>query len=416
VADAELKAATALALLNIPAKYFTGGFFNKLNPNIIKMKHVASSIILLCLCTNAQLVKANLSVKRETKLKLAMAAPELPTPAAILNYMKKVADWQLANPTGKPLNVWEYGPFYHGIMKLYHISNDKKYYKAVIDMGNKVNWETVPRPYDANSLAIVPAFADLYEIAKDIKMLDKSRFVMDMPLARSLTPEVTFSGNKYWYEWWTWCDALYMAPPAYARLAVLLNKPEYMDHMVQNWWLTSDHLYNKEDSLFTRDDSFFKQRTVNGKKIFWSRGNGWVIGGLCDVMTSMPKDDPRRKKFEAQFIQMCNKLAKLQMPNGCWSQSLIDPLSYPQKETSGTAFFCYGFAWGINNGLLPKEQFLPVLQKAWKSLTESIGPDGKFGNVQKVGNRPDDVKDGDTESYGSGAFLLAGSEFYKLLK
>jgi len=382
----------------------------------MKKHYLAAVIIFLCLWINAQPAKAYLNVQSKTKMRLTMVTPELPTPATILNYMKKVADWQLTNPTGKPLNVWEYGPFYHGIMKLYRISNDKKYYKAAKDMGKKVNWETVARPYDANSLAIVPAFADLYEITKDIKMLDKSRFVMDMPLARSLTPEVTFSSNKYWYEWWTWCDALYMAPPAYARLAVLLNKPEYMDHMIQYWWLTSDHLYSKEDSLFTRDDSFFKQRTVNGKKIFWSRGNGWVIGGLCDVMTSMPKDDPRRKKFEEQFIQMCNKLAKLQMPNGCWSQSLIDPLSYPQKETSGTAFFCYGFAWGINNGLLPREQFLPILLKAWKGLIESIGPDGKFGNVQKVGNRPDDVKDGDTESYGSGAFLLAGSEFYKLLK
>jgi len=334
----------------------------------------------------------------------------------VLNYMKKVADWQLANPTGKRLNEWEYGPFYNGLMKLYSLSKDKKYYNATVDMGNTVNWETAARPYDANSFAIVPAFADLYEITKDVKMIDKSRFAMDMPLARNLQPELNFSKNKYWYEWWTWCDALFMAPPAYARLSVLLNKPKYMEHMVKNWWLTSDYLYSKEDSLFFRDDSFFKQQTANGKKIFWSRGNGWVIGGLCGVMGNMQKTDPQRKKFEQQFVQMSDKLSKLQMDNGSWSQSLIDAVAHPQKETSGTAFFCYGFAWGINNGLLPREKYFPIVQKAWLALTSSVNDNGRLGYVQKVGDKPDNVKADDTESYGSGAFLLAGSEVYKLLK
>jgi rhamnogalacturonyl hydrolase YesR len=334
----------------------------------------------------------------------------------VLNYMKKVADWQLANPTGKRLNEWEYGPFYQGLMKLYSLSKDKKYYNATVEMGNTVNWETAARPYDANSFAIVPAFADLYEITKDVKMIDKCRFAMDMPLARNLQPEVNFSKNKYWYEWWTWCDALFMAPPAYARLSVLLNKPQYMEYMVKNWWLTSDYLYSKEDSLFFRDDSFFEQQTANGKKVFWSRGNGWVIGGLCGVMSNMKKTDPQREKFEQQFVQMCDKLSKLQMVNGSWSQSLIDPAAHPQKETSGTAFFCYGFAWGINNGLLSREKYLPIVQKAWQALTGSVNDSGKLGYVQKVGDKPANVKADDTESYGSGAFLLAGSEVYKLLK
>ena len=90
----------------------------------MKKHYLATVIIFFYLCINVQPAKANLSVQRKTKMQLITATPELPTSAAILNYMKKVADWQLANPTGKPLNVWEYGPFYHGIMKLYHISND----------------------------------------------------------------------------------------------------------------------------------------------------------------------------------------------------------------------------------------------------------------------------------------------------
>ncbi len=346
------------------------------------------------------------------------------TKKSVLEILNKVADWQLENPTGKDLNTWEYGPFYQGLMKLYKVGSQKKYYQKTIEMGNKVNWEPRPRPYDANSLAIVSAFADVYSYSKDPKMIDKSRFLMDMPVERRLytaedgktfEPEVNLKQNKYWYEWWTWCDALFMAPPAYAQLSKQLNKPEYMSHMVKNWWLTSDYLYSKSDSLFYRDDRAFEFRTVNGKKVFWSRGNGWVIGGLCGVMDYMDKSDPRRKKFEQQFIEMNTKLLNIQLKDGTWSQSLIDPTTYPQKETSGTAFFCYGMAWGINNGLLPKEKYLPAVQKAWTALLKSVDTKGMLGDVQLVGDKPENVSPKDTETYGVGAFLMAGTEIYKML-
>lgn len=340
----------------------------------------------------------------------------LPTSDSVLRTMVKVADWQLKNPSGKHLNTWEYGPFYEGVMKLYQLTKEKKYYDETYEMGNKVNWEPPARPYDANSLAIFPAFAELYAITKEEKIIDKSKFLMDMPLARYLKPEVHFKDNKYWYEWWTWCDALFMAPPAYARLSVITNKPEYMDFMIKNWWLTSDYLYSKPDSLFFRDDRYFTKQTKNGKKVFWSRGNGWVIGGLCGVMNQMKKDNPDRKKFEQQFIEMCEKLLRIQMTNGCWSQSLLDAEEYPQKETSGTAFFCYGFAWGINHGLLSRNKFIPVIENTWKALEAAINQDGKLGYVQLVADKPDHVSYEDTESYGVGAFLLAGSEVYQMIK
>jgi rhamnogalacturonyl hydrolase YesR len=345
---------------------------------------------------------------------------------SVIASMRKVADYQLANPTGKPLNVWEYGPFYQGIMRLYQVTADKKYLDATEAMGEKINWEPQPMPYDANSLAIVPALADLYEIKKDPKILDKSRFLMDMPPRRRIftmenmkekfPPEVNLANNRYWYEWWTWCDALFMAPPAYAKLSKILKRPDYMSFMVKNWWLTSDYLYSKSDSLFFRDDRFFRERTANGKKVFWARGNGWVVGGLVGVLKELEQKDPNRKKFEQQFIQMSEKLLTLQMENGCWSQSLLDARAHPQKETSGTAFICYAFAWGIKSGLLQKDKFMPALQRGWNSMTEAIHPNGKLGFVQRVGDKPENVKFEDTESYGSGAFILAGCELSGLLK
>lgn len=331
----------------------------------------------------------------------------------ILPLMKKVADWQLANPTGKELNSWEYGPFYIGLMALYNTSSEKKYLQAVAEMGNKVNWEPIARPYDANVLAISQAFLELYEINGDKSIADKSRFVMDAPMRRELAPDITFEKNKYWWEWWSWCDALFMAPPAYARMAALFNEPRYKNFMVQEWKRTSGYLYSPGDSLFFRDDRFFSMQSANGQKIFWSRGNGWVLAGLARVMQYLLKNDADRPFFEQQFKEMSYKLKRIQRENGFWSQSLLDAENYPQKESSGTGFYVYALTWGVNNGLLPHSEFMPVIRRGWAALKESVHASGKLGYVQEVGDSPTNVKFDDSETYGTGAFLLAGSELYR---
>ena len=95
--------------------------------------------------------------------------------------------------------------------------------------------------------------------------------------------------------------------------------------------------------------------------------------------------------------------------------SLLDPDSYPGGEVSGTGFDCYAIAWGINNGILDKATYLPVVEKAWTGLNKCVGEDGHVGWVQPIGADP--RKDFTAESwevYGSGAYLLAGSEVIKL--
>lgn len=337
-------------------------------------------------------------------------------PGEVLGLMKKVADWQLANPTGKELNSWEYGPFYIGLMALHHVSKEKKYLNNILDMGEKVNWEPQARPYDANVLAISQVFLELYELTGKKAMVDKSRFVMDAPMKRDLTPDISFDKNKYWWEWWSWCDALFMAPPALARMSAVFKEPRYKNFMVQEWKRTSGYLYSSKDSLFFRDDRFFTMKSTNGEKIFWSRGNGWVLGGLARVMQYLPENDSARPFFEQQFREMSYKLKRIQMNNGFWSQSLLDPENYPQKESSGTGFYVYALTWGVNNGLLPRNEFMPVIIKGWEALKQSVHPNGKLGYVQEVGDSPTNVKYDDSETYGTGAFLLAGSELYRFLK
>jgi rhamnogalacturonyl hydrolase YesR len=118
---------------------------------------------------------------------------------------------------------------------------------------------------------------------------------------------------------------------------------------------------------------------------------------------------------------MLSSLPAIQRKDGYWNVSLHDPNHFGGKEVSGTSLFIYGMAWGINNGVLDKNVYLPVITRAWNAMTkEAVHADGKLGFVQGTGKEPKDGqpvgydKTPDFEDYGLGCFLLAGTEIFKL--
>jgi unsaturated rhamnogalacturonyl hydrolase len=128
----------------------------------------------------------------------------------------------------------------------------------------------------------------------------------------------------------------------------------------------------------------------------------------------VPPDHPDYARYTTLFKEMAAKIREIQPEDGLWRPSLLDPQSYPQPESSGSAFFCYALAWGINHGLLDREVFLPAVERAWSGLIGTIHPDGMPGYVQPIGADPRSVTADMTEVYGVGAFLLAGKEVLKL--
>ena len=186
--------------------------------------------------------------------------------------------------------------------------------------------------------------------------------------------------------------------------------------MDKEYKATYDFLFDKEENLFYRDWRYFDKREVNGKKVFWGRGNGWVLGGLVEILKELPKKDKNRKFYEELFVKLATRVAGLQHPDGFWHASLLDPASYPSPETSCTTFIVYSIAYGINEGLLDKETYLPVMIEGWKALVSAVRPDGKLGYVQQIGADPKKVTRDMTEVYGVGAFLMAGNEIYKMAK
>jgi unsaturated rhamnogalacturonyl hydrolase len=223
-------------------------------------------------------------------------------------------------------------------------------------------------------------------------------------------------------EWW-WCDALFMAPPALAGLSAATGQLGYIDLMNAMWWDSTGLLYDEACRLFYRDERFIKKAGRSGSDtecvggIFWGRGNGWVMAGLVRVLQFMPADYPHRLRYASLLRDMAGAIASCQDPvDGLWRADLLHPATFPAPETSGSALFCYALTWGINQGFLDRDDYLPVVLRAWKGLGRLVDEAGRVGFVQMPGDRPAMVLPGDSMEYGAGTMLLAGSEIVQMIE
>ncbi len=341
-------------------------------------------------------------------------------PKPILDVMQHVGDWQMEHAptnTGAKLD-WITAAGDTGLMALSGISGDAKYREAMLALGESLKWQIggLRHPYHADDHCIGQTYAELYFLYRDPKMIAPLRERFDFILAHpsdatSLDFKSLPRGKSQ--EHWSWCDALFMAPSAWLRLYAATDDERYLNFAVTNFWYTTDYLYDKEEHLYFRDSTYFDKKEANGKKVFWSRGNGWVFAGLVRILQYLPTNHPDRPRFEQIFKDMADKLLTCQQADGLWRASLLDPDSYSMKETSGSGFYTYGFAWGVNQGLLDRAKFEPAIQKAWTALVGCVEADGKLTHVQPVGADPKKFNEEATAPYGVGAFLLAGSEIYK---
>ncbi|GAB3458006.1 hypothetical protein GCM10027321_13320 [Massilia terrae] len=334
-------------------------------------------------------------------------------PAAVLAEMKRVADWQLAHPSAHAPDDWTQAVGYAGFMALSNLAPTHNYRDAMVAMGMRNEWKPGKRMYHADDHVVGQTYAELYLQMREPDMIAPLRERLDDILAHPRTGSLDFTtpGNQ---ERWSWCDALFMGPPTWMRVYAATGDSRYLEHAVEEWWHTSDYLYDRDERLYYRDSNYFKQREANGKKVFWARGNGWVMAGLARTLQYLPGGHPARAHFETQFREMAAKVASLQQADGTWRASLLDPDAYPARETSSTGLFAYALAWGINQGLLDASEYGPAVRRAWSALVASVAPDGKLTHVQPVGRAPGGFPEDATEVYGVGAFLLAGSEMFRM--
>lgn len=315
--------------------------------------------------------------------------------------MRKVADWEYARIAGTPSQDWTFATLYLGMLAASRTLNEPRYHDLVLQVAEHYDWKPGPRPAHADDQAIGQVYLSLYSEGRDPRRIAPLRAQFDALMKQSDDPAKPV--------WW-WCDALFMAPPVWADLGEVTGDPGYFAYMDREWHITSDRLWDPKEKLFSRDASYLDKREKNGRKVFWSRGNGWVMGGLVGVLDHIPRNDPRRSFYVKRFQEMAVAVKASQGDDGLWRPGMLDARSYANPEVSGSAFFVYALTWGMRQHLLDERQYQPVVTRAWAGLLDHIYADGRLGDVQPVGEAPGAYSPGASYVFGVGAFLLAGSE------
>ncbi len=352
----------------------------------------------------------------------SVSAQNLPTRNEVINVVKKVNGyWQKSHPKhGRAF--WDNAAYHVGNMYAFRLTADSSYldysrswaehnqWKGA-KSDNRANWKYSYGESDDFVLfgdwqICFQVYADLYTLEgkKDPNRIRRAQEVMEYQMS---TPK-----NDYWW----WADGLFMVMPVMTKYYNLTQNPLYLEKLYEYLSYSNSIMYDVEEGLYYRDAKYIypKHKSANGKKDFWARGDGWVFAGLARVIEELPQSDPYRAFYEDRFKTMAKAIAACQQPEGYWTRSMLDPQHAPGPETSGTAFFTYGFMWGINHGYLDSKTYLPVALKAWKYLTQTaVQPDGRLGYVQPIGERaiPGQTVDASsTANFGVGAFLLAAYE------
>jgi rhamnogalacturonyl hydrolase YesR len=377
-------------------------------------------------------------------LPLSIAAQKLPKPADVLRTMHLTNDYftrrhpDPAAPTfvkkERPSNLWTRGVYFEGLMALQHIDPQQRNADYITRWAQAHRY--TPRngitTRDADDYCCAQTYLELYLDSLDTATPPLFNLHMLRPTLQCMDNllKVRSIGD------WTWIDAIQMGLPVLTHLSLVkqLNGEEdaarYSEHGFRMYTWTRDTLagglLNKADGLWWRDKDFVPPyREPGGGYCYWSRGNGWVYAALVRAM-----DDALRSPavthfddYKADFLLMTDALLKCQRKDGFWNVSLHDDTHFGGPELTGTALFIYGMAWGVRQGVLPRDPYLKIIAKTWKAMVKKcVDKDGRLGYVQGTGKEPKDSQpvtfksEPDFDDFGLGCFLLAASEVYLLTK
>ena len=368
-----------------------------------------------------------------------IAAQDLPVPAKgvtypmreskadpvdqVYNLIKKVNDYWQSHNSPKCRAFWDNAAYFTANQKVYQRLGIKRYLDYALEWAEYNHWqgatqtdkskwqyktygEGMDHVLFADWQICFQVYIDLYKLEHRAERIERA---LDVMCYQASTKEK---------DYWWWSDALYMGLPIFSKLYTVTHDEKLLDKQYECFKWTDSLLFDTEAQLYYRDAKYVypKVKTAcNDGKSFWARGDGWVLAGLAMVLQDLPRDSKYRPFYIDRFKKLAEGVARCQQPEGHWTRSMLCQDDAPGYETSGTAFFTYGLLWGVNNGILPPEQYRETIQKAYKYLFEvALQPDGRIGYVQPIGEKPDPTKTVNAQSqapFGTGAWLLAACEF-----
>ena len=169
-----------------------------------------------------------------------------------------------------------------------------------------------------------------------------------------------------------WIDSIMAVTPFLLYIGLALDNPRYIDEAVFQAMGHYEVLMDSECGLLHQCKNFVSDGTITPDH--WGRGNGWGFIALTELVLYLPKKHKHRRDIELLFARHAHALRQYQTSHGMWRQEI--PFEYAYEETSGTALFLYGYAVGMQMGLLDRNSYMATLRHGLEGLfTFSIAKD-----------------------------------------
>ena len=231
-----------------------------------------------------------------------------------------------------------------------------------------------------------------------------------------------------------WMDGAYMAGPLSVMYAKRFGDPILRDRAINQVIIMDEHIKDPETGLYFHgwDPSFeapWADPVTGLSKHIWGRAVGWYAVAILDILDFIPADHPKVEQLKQIERDLLASLAKVQDPEtGMWYQVLDKPGKEGNWiESSCTNLFTYSYAKAIRMGIVSKEEFLPVLEKAYNGMIDTLYYDENGDLVVDKVCIGTCIEDGSYEHYinrtctqndlhGMGAFVLMCSEVEALYR
>jgi len=167
-----------------------------------------------------------------------------------------------------------------------------------------------------------------------------------------------------------WVDSVMMYGVFTSWYGTSAKDEEMYDFARRQPELFAQYLQDPDDKLFYHSYWTKFGCTYPRQKLFWGRGNGWVIAGFPLVLENLAKDSEERKQAINIFQETSAALLPYQREDGFY-ETVFNKVGKTYKESSATALIASGWLQGVNEGYLDEKFKEPGL-KAFEAVINCL--------------------------------------------
>ncbi len=220
-----------------------------------------------------------------------------------------------------------------------------------------------------------------------------------------------------------WVDSLMMFSVFPMRYANENHDSDLLNFAARQPRLYGKYMQDPQDKLWYHSYWVKSKTHYPRKKIYWGRGNGWVICALPMILDYLPDQHEERTEIIKIFQETSERLLKYQREDG-YFETVLNTDGKTYRESSATALIAAGWMHGVRCGWLD-ECYIEPAKKAFRAvvdnfqahdglvyMTEISGPTIPMPVAPYLGYKL--IPKGKNWSYGIAAVLFAAMEYEKL--